>query len=426
MIEELEARLDDFDKNVRKNALLELIKLKKDGKVKWAEEKEISNMHCHSFFSFNGYGYSPMKIAWLCKKNGIKLCQIVDFDVLDGIEELFYAANLLNLRASVGIETRVFIPEFKNKEINSPGEPGIYYLMGVGFTKLPSHGSPAHKILTDMSHRAHMRTRKMVDILNEYLDDISVKYDTDVISLTPNGNVTERHILKAFYNKSKEIFKETESFTSYWASKLHIQKEDINNSLDNPHDLCEIIRSKLMKKGGIAYIEPDVNSFPHIETAIKMITELGGIPCATWLNGLSDGEKNLEELLDLLISKGISMMNIIPDRNYNIRDKEEKRNKVKNLYKAVEIAKKLNLPIIAGTEMNKFGQKLVDDFNSKELSPIRKIFMDGAYFLYDHTLRQRKIKKIYKCHCEERSDVAILKDEIASPSVRNDRREIFR
>ena len=71
MIEELEIHLDNFDKNVRKNALLELIKLKKDGKVKWAEEKEISNMHCHSFFSFNGYGYSPIKIAWLCKKNGI-------------------------------------------------------------------------------------------------------------------------------------------------------------------------------------------------------------------------------------------------------------------------------------------------------------------------------------------------------------------
>ncbi|MBU0477286.1 hypothetical protein KKC91_01785 [bacterium] len=393
MIEELEIRLDNFDKNVRKNALLELIKLKKDGKVKWAEEKEISNMHCHSFFSFNGYGYSPIKIAWLCKKNGIKLCQIVDFDVLDGIEELFYAADLLNLRASIGIETRVFIPEFKDKEINSPGEPGIYYLMGVGFTKLPSHESPIYKILTDMSCRAHMRTRKMVDILNEHLDDVRVKYDTDVISLTPNGNVTERHILRAFYNKSKDVFKNPASFIRYWISKLPVQEEDINNSLDNPHVLCEIIRSKLMKKGGIAYIKPDSATFPEIQTVNKMTTELGGIPCATWLNGLSDGEKKLEELLALLISKGISMMNIIPDRNYNIKDKKEKRIKVKKLYKAVEIAKKFNFPIIAGTEMNKFGQKLVDDFNSKELSPIRKIFMDGAYFLYNHTLMQRTKEK---------------------------------
>ncbi len=63
---------------------------------------------------------------------------------------------------------------------------------------------------------------------------------------------------------------------------------------------------------------------------------------------------------------------------------------MKNLYKTVEIAGKFNLPIIAGTEMNKFGQKLVDDFDSKELSPIRKTFMDGAYFLHNHTLRQIK------------------------------------
>ncbi len=45
MIEELEIRLDNFDKNVRKNALLELIKFKKDGKVKWAEEKEFLSLN---------------------------------------------------------------------------------------------------------------------------------------------------------------------------------------------------------------------------------------------------------------------------------------------------------------------------------------------------------------------------------------------
>ena len=61
---------------------------------------------------------------------------------------------------------------------------------------------------------------------------------------------------------------------------------------------------------------------------------------------------------------------------------------MKNLYKTVEIEGKFNLPIIAGIEMNKFGQKLVDDFNSNELSPLRKTFMDGAYFLNNHTLKQ--------------------------------------
>jgi len=34
----------------------------------------------------------------------------------------------------VGIESRVFVPEFSDREINSPGEPGISYHMGTGFT----------------------------------------------------------------------------------------------------------------------------------------------------------------------------------------------------------------------------------------------------------------------------------------------------
>jgi len=71
----------------------------------------------------------------------------------------------------VGRGKRVFVPELKDKEINSPGEPGIYYLMGVGFTKLPSPESLANKILKDMSNRAHMRTKQMVNMLNDHLSD---------------------------------------------------------------------------------------------------------------------------------------------------------------------------------------------------------------------------------------------------------------
>ena len=59
---------------------------------------------------------------------------IVDFDVLDGLEEFWQASRLLDLKACVGIESRVFVPEFADRVINSPGEPGISYHMGTGFT----------------------------------------------------------------------------------------------------------------------------------------------------------------------------------------------------------------------------------------------------------------------------------------------------
>jgi len=96
-------------------------------------EANVANMHCHTFFSFNANGHSPTSLAWLAKRRGFKLMGIVDFDVLDGVDELKDACEVVGVRGSAGIETRVFIPEFTTRKINSPGEPGVYYHMGVGF-----------------------------------------------------------------------------------------------------------------------------------------------------------------------------------------------------------------------------------------------------------------------------------------------------
>jgi hypothetical protein len=41
--------------------------------------------------------------------------------------------------------------------------------------------------------------------------------------------------------------------------------------------------------------------------------------------------------------------------------------------------------------MNSFGQKLVDDFAAPELAPVRQPFIDGAYFVYGHTVMQRAL-----------------------------------
>ena len=122
-----------------------------------------------------------------------------------------------------------------------------------------------------------------------------------------------------------------------------------------------------------------------------MITACGALPCATWLDGTSAGEEAIEELLDLLIGKGIVALNIVPDRNWNIADPEVKARKVQNLYDVVALAQKLDLPINVGTEMNKYGLKLVDDFDTPELAPVSGVFLDGAYFIYGHTVMQRAL-----------------------------------
>ena len=134
-IDKLEAKLDSFDVSKRKEALAKLKAMADASKIEFAETGNLTNVHFHTFYSFNAEGYSPSKIAWLSKKMGLTIAGIVDFDVLDGLGEFYETTAILNLKACGGIETRVFVPEFADKVINSPGEPGVSYHMGTGIPK---------------------------------------------------------------------------------------------------------------------------------------------------------------------------------------------------------------------------------------------------------------------------------------------------
>ncbi len=56
----------------------------------------------------------------------------------------------------------------------------------------------------------------------------------------------------------------------------------------------------------------------------------------------------------------------------------------------------MNLPLNIGTEMNSFGQPIVDDFDAAPMAPLRGVFMDGAYFIYGHTVLERHLKMGYQ------------------------------
>jgi hypothetical protein len=74
----LEAELNSFDRETRRNALLELA----DNIHGSNEPNENVNMHFHSFFSYNYKSWSPSRIAWEAKKAGLYAAGLCDFDVL--------------------------------------------------------------------------------------------------------------------------------------------------------------------------------------------------------------------------------------------------------------------------------------------------------------------------------------------------------
>jgi hypothetical protein len=376
---EQERALDSFDLGARQNALRLLCEQAKRDPKLWPPPKPILNLHCHTFYSYNAYGYSPSSFAWRARKAGLAAAGVVDFDVLDALEEFLDAGRLVGLKTCVSLETRVFVPEFATRVINSPGEPGIAYHMGVGFTSLPQSDS-AKAFLDSMRRTVEARNRDLVARVNTFTRPVELDYDRDLLPLTPKGNATERHICEAYERKAAKAFPDKGALTAFWKEKLG----------DCPADsakLQALIRAKTMKRGGIGYVQPGEGSFPRMADMNRFVLECGAIPTLTWLDGTSDGEKAIEELFAVAKSSGAAALNIIPDRNYTPGVKDQK---VKNLYEVVAMAEKNHFPIIVGTEMNAPGNKFVDSFETAELTPLVPAFLKGAHIAYAHSVLQQQ------------------------------------
>ena len=384
LIEKLEQQLDSFDPAERKGALLGLLERVKTGEITFCDSGKHINLHCHTFFSYNAYGYSPTKFAWLARKAGLAVVGTTDFDVLDALDEFREACRLLGLKGCSGMETRVYVPEFATRVINSPGEPGISYHMGVGF---PSSKVPKSQesFLRGLKNTAQQRNRELMQRVNRYLSPIELDYERDVLILTPAGNATERHMCLAYARKAVDIIGQSHKLIEFWSQKLGV--DPVRLGLPEGRDLLNTIRAKTMKRGGVGYVQPDKGSFPLMADTNHFILAAGGMPVHTWLDGSSDGEQAIEELLDVAISTGAVAINVIPDRNYTPGAQDQK---VKNLYRVIEVAQRRHLVVVEGTEMNSPGQKFVDDFNTKELSPLLPVFLKGAHIVYAHSVLQRQ------------------------------------
>jgi len=335
------------------------------------------NMHMHTHYSFNAQGMSPAALVEESVKQGLYAAAICDFDVLDGLEEFYKACDVALLRGAVGMETRVFFPEYADQVINSPGEPGVYYFMGMGFGRMPSGGSPAGRTLEELRERAGDRNRALVARINKNFSEIAVDYEEDVLPLTPSGNATERHVVQAYIAKVR-LAESEERQVETWRVVLEMPEENVRKLMQDEVGLQNTARSKLMKRGGAGYVQPDSTTFPPLEDAIAMILDAGAIPMATWLDGTSEGESDPAKQLELLRSKGVAAVNIVPDRNWNIRDPEVKKLKVEKLHEFAETARRMQFPVNVGTELNSFGLPFVDDFCSDALEPLWPLFFQGA------------------------------------------------
>lgn len=390
-IERLEQKLDSFDERVRAEALEMLVELAESRQIALPAAKNEANLHFHTFYSYNAYGWSPSRTAWEARKYGLAVAGKVDFDVLDGMDEFLDAGELLGQKTVVGLESRVFVREYASKVINSPGEPGIAYFMAAGCYRMPDEAAEpeAYVTLRGLAATARSRNEHLMARVNAYLDPVTLDYEEDVLPLTPSGNATERHLLAAYDRAAREVFPHDKALAKFWGEKLGVSPEQASQLVADPVRLQENIRAKLMKYGGVAYVQPEGGSFPTLESVIDMAKDIGAIPCATWLDGTNPGEEDMNAMFALLVSKGVAAANVIPDRNWNLADPDEKALKLKRLDEMVQAARRHHLPLSAGTELNKAGLPFVDNFRAPELQPYIQDFLDGAHFFRGHTLLAR-------------------------------------
>jgi len=96
--------------------------------------------------------------------------------------------------------------------------------------------------------------------------------------------------------------------------------KDLKSGLNDVAGLENEIRGNLLKTGGPAFVPEDPKAFLSLEQVNEVIRSAGGIPCYPVLlddaNGNStDYERNKETLYEVLVSKGIYSVELIPGRN---------------------------------------------------------------------------------------------------------------
>lgn len=384
-ISKLESQLNSFSYETRLEAFEELVQ----GKIQFSPQSENVNMHFHSFYSYNCEGWSPMRIAWEAKKYGLYAAGVIEFDVIDGLEEFQLACEVLGLRSAVGVETRSYFAKFADKEIDSPGEPGVNYVIAAGFANPLKEGTPQAKTLAEFKKRAADRNLALISRINSRVSQIAIDYQKDVLPLTPSGNATERHIVSAYIAKAEKIFPTKNELKKFWSETLETSESDTESLLLKRPVLEEKVRAKFAKKGGFGYVQPGPETFPPVADFYRWAKDCGTIPMEAWLDGTTPGESCAKTYLEATVAEGAQALNIIPDRNWNIKDSEAKALKVKKLAEVVSVARQMGLPINIGTEMNKTGQPFVDDLDVPELAPFKADFIMGAQIVVGHTILAR-------------------------------------
>jgi hypothetical protein len=288
----------------------------------FADPPLLVNNHFHTPYSFSAFN-NMTEIFNQAKKEGIDVLGINDFITMEGYDEFNLLAYENKKFPLFNIEFMGLMKEEQKKGvlINDPNNPGRVYFCGKGLSFPANLSETNREILDSVMYNSLKQTEEMVVLLNKHLKKINSPFSLDFKEIQTEytrGLVRERHLAKALRIKINEHYKSEKSKKTF-LKKLYDGKDSQVN-IDIPGDLDNELRAKLLKKGGVAFVEEDNDAFLSLTEIKEIILGAQGIPCYPVLlddkaGNYTDFEKDFPELLKSLTKNRVFAVELIPGRN---------------------------------------------------------------------------------------------------------------
>ena len=257
------------------------------------------NAHLHtpySFSAFSSIGEALDKAA----EEGVKVVGINDFYSTDGYGEWKEGCARRGLFPLFGIEFIALNAEDQaaGLRVNDPNNPGRTYISGKGLACPPILSGEPLRQLEAVRAESNAQVERMCARLNVWLkaEGYGIVLDfKEIREKLTMGSIRERHLAKAL--------------------RLALCPE-----VENPAQVENDLRSKLLKAGGPAFVPEDPKAFLPMETVQRIIEAAGGIPTYPFLaddakGHFTDFEGDLQKAADTLKKRGFRSVEFITTRN---------------------------------------------------------------------------------------------------------------
>ena len=344
-----------------------------------------NNSHIHLPPNFSAFENVAQAIG-MARDEGARVVGVSNYYDYSVYNDFAIQARENGIFPLYGLEIIVLIDELVRDGvlINDPGNSGKMYICGKGITQFEEMTPEAARLLGIIRSNDTARMATMIGKLAPIFEAGGVATGLDeagVIEMVvkrhgcPRESVTlqERHVAQAF----QEAFFARVAPEERQAKLSAIFCVPSKAAPDNFVAVQNEIRSHLMKAGKPAFV---TDSFINFEESIRLILELGGIPCyPTLADGASPicaYEDPVEKLIATLKANNIYCAEFIPIRN-----------KPEVLTAYVKAMRAAGLVITGGTEHNTLDLIPIEPTCVKSIpvpEEIKEIFWEGACVVAAH------------------------------------------